>query len=83
LLKVAVTIDNKAFQDIDDRTPAANTGLAKVAVQCFVGQFLLYLNFGASYESWCVKSPPSPSPKPLPAMPNGSSFQIQSMTISK
>ena len=41
-------------------------GLAKVAVLCFVRQFFLHLNFGSSYESWCVKSPPSPSPKPLP-----------------
>jgi len=28
-----------------------NTGLAKVAVQCFVGQFCGYINFSASYES--------------------------------
>ncbi len=33
------------------RTPACNTGLAKVAVQCFVGQFCGYINFSASYES--------------------------------
>jgi len=30
---------------------AGNTGLAKVAVSFFVGQFFLNLNFGASYES--------------------------------
>jgi hypothetical protein len=35
------------------RTPAGNTGLAKVAVQCFVGQFCEYINLSASYESWC------------------------------
>lgn len=28
-----------------------NTGLAKVAVQCFVGQFCGYINFSSSYES--------------------------------
>ena len=30
-----------------------NTGLAKVAVQCFVGQFCGYINISASYESLC------------------------------
>jgi len=38
-------------RDKDDRTPACNTGLAKVAVQCFVGQFCGYINFSAAYES--------------------------------
>jgi len=33
------------------RTPAPNSGLAKVAVQCFVGQFCGYINISASYES--------------------------------
>jgi hypothetical protein len=37
--------------DTDERTPACNTGLAKVAVRCFVGQFCGYINFSASYES--------------------------------
>ena len=35
------------------RTPAPNSGLAKVAVQCFVGQFCGYINISASYESLC------------------------------
>ena len=47
------------------RTPAPNSGLAKVAVQCFVGQFCGYINISASYESLCWKSPPSPSRKTL------------------
>jgi len=33
--------------------PPYNSGLAKVAVQCFVGQFCGYINFSASYESLC------------------------------
>jgi hypothetical protein len=56
---------DKAYNDTADRRPAGNTGLAKLAVQCFVGQFLLYLNIGASYEVLWLKSPTSPSPKPL------------------
>jgi len=43
----------------------ANSTLPKVAVSCFVGQFCGYINFSASYESLCVKSPPSASCKPL------------------
>jgi hypothetical protein len=38
-------------RDTDIRTPACNTGLAKVAARCFVGQFCGYINFNASYES--------------------------------
>jgi len=38
-------------RNTDERTPACNTGLAKVAVQCFVGQFCGDINFSASYES--------------------------------
>ena len=33
------------------RSTGGNTGLAKVADQCFVGQFCGYINFSASYES--------------------------------
>ena len=44
------------IQTVDTMTkkkPAHNSGLAKVAVQCFVGQFCEYINFSASYGSWC------------------------------
>lgn len=50
------------------RTPACNSTLPKVAVQCFVGQFCGYINFNASYESECLKSPPSASCKPIPVV---------------
>jgi len=36
------------------RTPATNSTLPKVAVQCFVGQFCGYINFSASYEVCAV-----------------------------
>jgi len=45
--------------------PAYNSGLAKVAVQCFVWQFCGSTNNCASYEHLWWKSPPSPSRKPL------------------
>lgn len=51
--------------DTGDRRAATNSTLPKVAVQCFVGQFCGYINFSASYESLCVKSPPSASCKTL------------------
>jgi hypothetical protein len=56
--KLNSTMTAKLTADMDfnhstDRTPAGNTGLAKVAVQCFVGQLCGYINFSASYESWC------------------------------
>jgi len=35
------------------RSPAGNSTLPKVAVQCFVGQFCGYINISASYESLC------------------------------
>ena len=41
---------DKDYNNSTDRTPAGNSGLAKVAVQCFVGQFCGYINFSASYE---------------------------------
>lgn len=44
---------------------AANSTLPKVAVSFFVGQFCRCINFNASYESSCCKSPPSASCKPL------------------
>ncbi len=44
---------DKDFNNSTDRTPAGNSGLAKVAVQCFVGQFCGHINFSASYESEC------------------------------
>ena len=34
----------------NEKQRTANTGLAKVAVQCFVGQFCGYINIRASYE---------------------------------
>ena len=43
----------------------ANSTLPKVAVSCFVGQFCGYINFSASYENLCWKSPPSASCKTL------------------
>jgi len=43
----------------------AHSTLPKVAVSFFVGQFCGYINFSASYESLCVKSPPSASCKTL------------------
>jgi hypothetical protein len=36
-----------------NKKAATNSGLAKVAVQCFVGQYCGYINFSASYESEC------------------------------
>jgi len=39
--------------DTNERTPACNSTLPKVAVSCFVGQFCGYINFGASYENFC------------------------------
>jgi hypothetical protein len=38
---------------IVDNRPVHNSTLPKVAVSCFVGQFCGYINFSASYESWC------------------------------
>jgi hypothetical protein len=46
--KDSETLDRPYLYATDDRTPAGNTGLAKVAVQFFVGQFFVNLNFGAS-----------------------------------
>ena len=51
--KTAKPTTYKGYNDSTDRTPAGNTGLAKVAVQCFVGQFCEDINFSASYESLC------------------------------
>ena len=47
--KTNPTMTAKLTADIDfttstDRRPAYNSGLAKVAVQCFVGQFCGYIN---------------------------------------
>ncbi len=49
--KTAKATTGKGHSNSTGRTPAGNTGLAKVAVQCFVGQFCGYINFSASYES--------------------------------
>ena len=48
---VAKLNTDKGCESRTTRTPACNTGLAKVAVQCFVGQFCGYINFSAAYES--------------------------------
>jgi len=42
-------LDRQTTTDKEGRTH--NTGLAKVAVQCSVGQFCGYINFSVSYES--------------------------------
>lgn len=42
------TMDRQTTTEKEGRTH--NSGLAKVAVQCFVGQFCGYINFSASYE---------------------------------
>jgi hypothetical protein len=39
------------MKSIADRTPAGNTGLAKVAVQCSADTF----TFGAAYSVWLIK----------------------------
>lgn len=57
------TMDRHGTTEKEQRT--ANSTLPKVAVQCFVGQFCGYINFSASYEILCGKSPPSASCKPL------------------
>jgi len=46
-------------------SPATNSILPKVAVSFFVGQFCGFINFSASYESLCLNSPSSQSPKSL------------------
>ena len=43
------------------KMPAYNSDVVKEAFQYFAGEFCGYINFSASYESWCWKSPPSPS----------------------
>jgi hypothetical protein len=56
------------FKPKADRTPACNSGLAKVASSFSVRQFFRKFEVRASYESSVVKSPPSPSRKTLLVM---------------
>ena len=47
------TVQTRHDRLLTERRAATNTGLAKVAVQCSVGQFSGHIIFSTSYESEC------------------------------